>query len=121
MGVREYTETVVRRVPTCDVCDKDMPETMKYSCFVCGRRGGYCCVWGRQLGGENGKLLELFVNVCKDCDAAGKDVCGTPFPELVRETVAAADAKAAGLIARWKAWAEERRARKAPSPRWRPN
>jgi hypothetical protein len=114
MGVREKTETVTvtKLVPFCDVCGKDCPATQQHSCFVCGRKGGYCCIRGQQLGGDNGKLLELFVNVCKDCDAASKDVCGEPFAESVKAVVAAADAKAVGVLAQWKAWSEERRGRK---------
>lgn len=109
MGVREAVETVKRLVPFCDVCGKDCPVTWQHSCFVCGRKGGYCCIHGQQLAGENGNLLELFVQVCTDCDAAGKDVCGVPFQTLIRDAVGGADAKAAELIVRWKAWAGERR------------
>lgn len=111
MGQREVTETVKRLVPTCDVCGKDSPTTYQRSCFVCGRACCYRCLLGKQLAGDNTKLLELFVNACRECDAADKDVCGTPFSELVREAVAKADDQANLLLARWRAWSAERRAK----------
>lgn len=112
MGQREVTETVKRLVPTCDVCGQDWPVTYARHCFICGRSTCFRCNKGRQLAGSNGKLLELYVLVCTDCQAADKDVCGTPFSELIREGIANADSAATKLLERWKEWSEERRAKR---------
>ena len=54
------------------------------------------------------KFLETGFCVCKDCDSAGVDVCGTPFQELLISTLADADRKVVALIDQWKTWSKER-------------
>lgn len=110
MGTKMVTTTTERTVHVCDRCARQIDS--RQNCFVCRREVGYCCsTLVRGCYNEPGHY-DLTFQVCKDCDEAGRDVCGTPFVERIRDKAQECDLYVADQFERWKAWAEERRERK---------
>lgn len=116
MGRRTCQETTTRTVTVCDLCG--MRADSPHRCDICGRECGYCCASLKPCyDPDAGGMIDLCLRVCKECVAAGADVSGLPFLELIRAEVMRTDLVLAGLMVRWKEWVKESAARQSPPTR----
>ena len=111
---KQRTETRTVEVECCDLCGRDVGGFSPRHCCVCNRSGCYQCLAGTPFysaDDDRRAYMDLFMSICKDCEAAGNDVAGVPFLESMRVAVDNCDAELRRLMARWREWAAERRAK----------
>lgn len=108
VGTKTIKTTRSLVVHVCDRCDRHLDSWR--SCKICHREVGYCCS-SLMLAYDPGQqgAFDLGFYVCKDCEEAGKDVAGTPYIDLIRDKVKAADAYVLAVLEWWSEWAKERR------------
>ncbi len=110
MGTKTIATTTERTIHVCDRCAKQIDSYR--NCLICRREVGFCCS-KLVLGYHNEPgHYDFSFHVCKDCDEAGRDVCGVPFIDSIRDKAKECDAYMVKVFADWKACAKERRERK---------
>lgn len=106
VGTKSIKQTTERVVHICDRCAKQIDSWR--NCTICRIEAGYCCS-KLMLGYHNEPgYYDLAFFICKDCEEAGRDVCGVPLIGSIRDKTRECDEYTKGIIERWKEWAKER-------------